>query len=148
MILNSQIKEIISGLIYNYVFISSYYKAKEGVRLTNPYLDFICTELAHMMILKIINIVDYRKSLKRADDVRINYSDYSEKSQKIFRNFVDKYKKYRNKKIAHTTKIKIDVRITLEDFRIILSALEESDVYILDETLTPFFENLLLIGSK
>lgn len=139
-----QIKTILDTLIYNYTFISDYYKAKCKTNLKNNLLDLICSEVAKISILSLLSILDYRINTYRADDIRVDYSMYSEKTQDKFKKFFDKYKHVRDKNIAHVTNNDVQVDFFLSDFLAIISDIYEADVVISDGGFTPFFEHFLL----
>ena len=142
------VKDITDQMIYELTIIQELDELRREEKKTNSFINVIVRDLSCIVINQFLGLTDYDNT-NYPDNLTINKNDYKEDELEIIQKERKKYKRFRNKMIAHTTTEEINISTSVKDLIRLISLIRKADV-VIHETgcLKYFLRPMLNIENK
>ena len=142
------VKDITDQMIYELTIIQELDELRREEKKTNSFINVVVRDLSCIVINQFLGWTDYDNT-NYPDNLKINKNDYKEDELEIIQKERKKYKRFRNKMIAHTTTEEINISTSVKDLIRLISLIRKADV-VIHETgcLKYFLRPMLNIENK
>lgn len=142
------IKDITDQMICELTIIQELDELRREEKKTNRFINVVVRDLSCIVINQFLGLTDYDNT-NYPDNLTINKNDYKEDELEMIQKERKKYKRFRNKMIAHTTTEEVNISTSIKDLIRLISLIRKADV-VIHETgcLKYFLRPMLNIENK
>ena len=142
------IKDITDQMICELTIIQELDELRREEKKTNSFINVVVRDLSCIVINQFLGLTDYDNT-NYPDNLTINKNDYKEDELEMIQKERKKYKRFRNKMIAHTTTEEVNISTSVKDLIRLISLIRKADV-VIHETgcLKYFLRPMLNIENK
>lgn len=142
------VKDITDQMIYELTIIQELDELRREEKKTNSFINVVVRDLSCIVINQFLGLTDCDNT-NYPDNLTINKNDYKEDELEMIQKERKKYKRFRNKMIAHTTTEEVNISTSVKDLIRLISLIRKADV-VIHETgcLKYFLRPMLNIENK